>query len=121
MIVVIVEDDPVLTHMESLIFPLMGDYVCRVFNSPRDVMRPGPWEPGEGGERVHVALIDYMLSDHYTGGDVLRYLKENHPNIRRVLTTAMPISAIPEDDLFLADAVVRKPWEPEHMVQMLCG
>lgn len=67
-----------------------------------DLLRPEPWQG------VDVALVDYMLGE-ITGLDILRYLKGEHPRIRRVLFTAVPPDYIDERVKDFADAVVSKP------------
>lgn len=64
------------------------------------LLTPEPWAG------VDVALVDIMLPG-VSGLDILAYLSDNHPNVRRVALTASTPSAA--DAERLADLVLLKP------------
>lgn len=65
-----------------------------------DLFTPEPWE------NIFGAVVDCHLQDSITGFDILAYLKNHHPHIKRVAFTAMDIS---QEDLGDLATVVLKP------------
>lgn len=71
-------------------------------------------------EGVSVALVDLNLGfGQIHGVDVLGYLRENHPDIKRIVLTAASDKAPPVADTLgeLADAVLSKPADLAHIVK----
>lgn len=100
MIVRIVEDTPDLARLLPTLLD-DDDIRCVVTTSNfGELLFPGPWQG------VHVALVDFMLPG-ITGEVILRYLKDNFPNIRRILWTAA--AELPPDTVDLADVMFYKP------------
>lgn len=66
-------------------------------------------------EGIDGALIDCHLRSTVTGFDILHYLKENHPHIRRVAFTAMQIDTAELGDL--AHVLLTKPSSPNDIAE----
>lgn len=64
---------------------------------------------------VTCAVIDLMLP-HLAGEDICRYLRDNHPNIRRVICTAKPVTSLVEL-LPLAHVILQKPFSTTELVE----
>lgn len=76
----LVEDNADVAMM--LRISLDVDGIDVVLIEPEDALNRDSWKDAK------VAIVDLMLP-HISGIDVLRYLKENHPNVKRVVLTAM--------------------------------
>lgn len=102
--IVIVEDEEDIAYMEAEI--LGRDRVTTItegFNN----LHTFDWQ------HYDVAIIDLMLPGLH-GTDILRYLQEEHPTIKRVVVSAAPVS-IMRDALTLADVVLSKPFLPQQL------
>lgn len=71
---------------------------------------PGCWEG------VDAAVIDMHMPE-VGGADVIRWLAEHRPDIRRVVATAL--SEIPLDVRALADDVIQKPFDMDRLMEAL--
>ena len=97
--VLIVEDNQDVQRMLHIM--LSHDMDVSVFNgSPEALLTPEVWQD------VDAALVDLMMPV-VSGEEVLAYLKDNHPHIRRVVHTAKGF--VPRDVEDLADVILRKP------------
>lgn len=97
--VLLTDDNPDLIRM--LIAMLSDNVEVVPFHMARQALLwPETWE------NIDAALIDLMMPD-VSGLQVMKYLQENFPNIRRVVFTAIGI--VPEEVEELADVVLRKP------------
>jgi CheY-like chemotaxis protein len=67
-------------------------YTVREPEAWPELLTDDPWQD------VDVAIVDLHLGDpHITGVHVLAYLREHHPNIRRVVLTASVIEDLSDD------------------------
>lgn len=105
--VVIVDDDLAVARLESAI--LARHRVTLVTSWFRSLLGPDPWAG------VDVAVVDLMLPG-IPGEEIVAYLAETHPRIRRVVATAKPLYEL-EALLPLADAVLLKPFSPDQLLR----
>lgn len=113
-VVRVVEDDPEL----AILIGRWIDDDLEVKITDRnfhDLLSPSLWEG------VDAALVDLMLRGGpipTSGVQVLEYLREHHPEIRRVVWTAMQWPVLEEG---LADVVLLKPAMGSEISQALKG
>lgn len=62
---------------------------------------------------VFAAIVDLSMPK-VDGSTVLRWLTANHPKVRRIICSALPLEKITEAAEY-ADAVIRKPFGPEQL------
>lgn len=110
----VVDDDFSIVHLLTVLFEAEGlDPVITGSDFGR-LFEPGAWEGIEG------ALIDgHLGSGTETGFDLLHYLKENHPHIKRVLFTGMDIEASEVEGL--VDVLLIKPARTDQIVDAFRG
>lgn len=75
-----------------------------------ELLEPEPWES------IDVALVDVMLGG-MSGIDIMRYLRNDHPNIRIVCMTASLPSA--QEVTGMADRVLIKPFDVKDLLLAL--
>jgi ActR/RegA family two-component response regulator len=111
----IVEDDPFIASMLELALPRYGIVPAVTAHGFERLLAPGPWVG------VEAAVVDFMLGPGSIGGDViLTWLKENRPDIRRVLFSAVGgLGGARGVDL--ADVAVTKPTDIEALVEAIRG
>ena len=99
--VVIVEDARDVARLEELLLTDAGHTVTVYTEGFDRLLHPEPWQG------VDVALLDLMLGEDTSGADILGYLANHHPHIRRVVCSA--VSDVLAPSTTLADVVLRKP------------
>lgn len=63
----------------------------------------------EAWEDISAGIVDINLGKDVTGWDVLKYMKDNHPHVTRIVFTAYPQSSFAKDELELIDIFLQKP------------
>lgn len=102
----IVDDEPIIGEMLSTLLSLEGIPNTVTSQDFDTLLAPERWEG------ITTALVDLNLSEDVSGEDVLAYLKEHHPNIRRIVLSAITDTADVKTRLGgLAHAVLTKPSE----------
>lgn len=110
--VIIVEDNTEIAQLEALAIQqyasveIISDHFGRVFDS-------ATWMG------VDVAVIDLMLPG-IEGEQILYYLRDQHPAIRRVVCTAKPMYVLAEL-AEVADIVLQKPFKVDDFVAAVMG
>lgn len=107
--VVIVEDNRDIAELEALEISKFAASVEVISQDFERCLHPHVWLG------VTCAVLDLMLP-HIDGEDICRYLRDNHPNIRRVICTAKPVSQL-ADVAELADVVLSKPFLMDDLAQ----
>src|ERR1044072_3287378 len=103
---VIVEDDPDIALLQAKI--LEQDYACTLVTDHFErATHPSLWRD------TRVGIFDLMLPG-VSGESLLRLIAWQHPNVRRVVCTAMPIHELPQLGR-LADYVLLKPFSPAQL------
>lgn len=102
---VIVEDDAMLAGLQAEL--LDGHNVEVVTSHFAELFAPERWAD------VDVAVVDLMLPG-VNGEDLLDYLAAHHPQIRRVVSTAMPLYMLGHV-LPKADHLLLKPFGEEQL------
>jgi two-component system probable response regulator PhcQ len=96
-------------------------YFDRLVSSIAPVLTAGSVEEGKAVLREHAADIAVLVTDQRMpgelGNELLRYARENHPHIVRMLTTAYSelgdaIEAINSGEIF---RYINKPWELDNL------
>lgn len=83
--VLIVEDEADIAHFLGVMFNFYGVEVVTWLADYRLLLAPEHWEG------IDVAIVDRMLGyDQPAGEQVLRWLGDHRPGIRRVLLTGAP-------------------------------
>ena len=110
----VVDDDQSIIHLLTVLFQAEGlDPVITGSDFDR-LFKPEAWEGIEG------ALVDgHLGAGTETGFDLLNYLKENHPHIKRVLFTGMDIE--PSEVEGLVDVLLVKPARTDQIVNAFRG
>lgn len=101
--VVVVEDDPDLGQL------IMATLSYEEFDSElvaQDFYRALEPETWEGAS---AAVVDMMLPGEYTGVEILRYLRDTRPQVKRIAFTAIADHIQGDDISELAQAWVQKP------------
>ncbi|HVF75502.1 MAG TPA: response regulator [Acidimicrobiales bacterium] len=106
----IVEDTKALAHLLRLGLEDEGHDVVTSTREFERLLTPAPWED------VDAALIDLYLPG-IKGTDILRYLLDHHPEVKRVAMTASLSMA--DDAVGLARAVLVKPFRTADLVEAL--
>jgi DNA-binding response OmpR family regulator len=106
--IMIVEDDLEIAQMEAAALKYAG-FDPTVLESIPDALKPEPWRD------IQVGLIDLMLPD-VQGDVILKYLKENQAQVKRVLVTAA--TDAPQAVKDLADIVLFKPYSLKQLRQV---
>lgn len=97
-----------LTHAINLDAPdIQVETTTSDFES---LLSPDPWDG------IDVAVSDLMLGA-ISGQDILRYLREHHPHIRRIAMTAALVSAA--EVTGLADQVLVKPFPSGDLIEAI--
>lgn len=110
----VVDDDASIIMLLDIILNRLEGIDAVITGSDFDrLLSPKAWEGIDG------AVVDLHLQSPTTGADVLFYLLENHPEIRRVAFTAMQFP--PEELADLAHAVVTKPANAHEIAEALRG
>lgn len=108
----VVDDDHSIIMLLDIILNRLEDIDAVITGSDFDrLLSPEAWEGIDG------AVVDLHLKSPTTGADILFYLLENHPEIRRVAFTAMQFP--PEELNVLAHAVVTKPADAHTIAEAL--
>lgn len=107
MLVVIVEDDPGVGKYQAMALEQAGIDV-RLPDPGPELMHPSVWAG------VDVAVVDVMMPK-IDGREILRWLAQHCPNVRRVCVTALSRNHAHELRA-LAHVVVLKPFRPSEFV-----
>ncbi|MGH9042663.1 MAG: response regulator [Acidimicrobiia bacterium] len=104
--VALVEDDQALAALEAAVLEHDHD-VTVIAGDFAELLTDAPWAG------VDVAVVDLMLPG-VAGEAIVRYLRDHHPHIRRVVATAKPFHELAE---LLPDAhtVLLKPFSPDQL------
>jgi len=73
---------------------------------------------GEDWGGVEVVVVDWRLPGG-EGGDVIKWVKESHPEVKAIVVTALPESELPIDRDCSPDAIFIKPYEPSVLVETI--
>lgn len=109
----VVDDDESIIHLLQVFFEADGLNPIITGSDFDRLFKPEAWEGIDG------ALVDAHLGRNGTGFDLLAYLKENHPHIRRVLFTGMDIEASEVEGL--VDVLIIKPAKAEEIMAAFRG
>ena len=66
---------------------------------------------------IDLLLADYVLANGENGFELMRYARERHPTVRRVLTTGLLAEPLSEQGL--VESVLFKPFGKEDLRQLL--
>lgn len=111
--VVVVEDNPAINELYQLW--LKDNYeVVIVGEHFEQVLVPDFWDG------VDAAIIDLLLSSTVTGVDVLDWLHENAPHVRKVVVSAL-VKVIEKVPHSVADARLVKPFHIDELHEALRG
>ena len=105
----VVDDDQSILMLLEVLFEADGIHPIITGSDFARLFDPACWEDIDG------ALVDGHLGGKITGFDILNYLKENHPHIKRVLFTAMDLHS--NDVEGLADVLLTKPAKVQDVVE----
>lgn len=110
----VVDDDRSIIELMTIILDELQQIDPVITGSDFDrLFEAEVWEGIDG------ALVDLNLRSEVTGADILAYLKEHHPHIRRVAFTAMQF---PPDELNdFAHVVLSKPADARQIAGALRG
>lgn len=110
----VVDDDRSIIQLMTIILDQLEGIEPVITGSDFErLFAPEPWEGIDG------ALVDMNLGSSVTGADILKYLYDNHPEIRRVAFTAMQLP--PEDVGDLAHVLLTKPADAHQIAEALRG
>lgn len=110
----VIDDDHSIIMLLQIILEELEDIDAIITGSDFErLFEPELWEDIDG------ALIDLNLRSHVTGADILAYLYEHHPHIRRVAFTALQFA--PQDLAELAHVVLTKPADAHQIGEALRG
>ena len=113
----VVEDDRVIADLLRMLLEHEGFTVAVTAEDFPLLLAPTLWE------QVDTAIVDLQLNDpHINGVEILEYLTEHHPSVRRVVLSA--VSDIPNLIQALgpvADVVLRKPTDIAEIVKQVRG
>lgn len=109
---IIVEDDPDIASLEAEALSGVAR-VTLITNDFHRALRPETWLG------VDVAVVDLMLPE-LDGEDICRYLAFEHPQVRRIICTAKPITQLVEVSR-IAHVVLHKPFSVESFVDAVMG
>ena len=109
----VIDDDSTIIHLLTIILEF-EDIVPVITGSDFDrLLEAKAWH------NIDAALVDMNLRSAVTGADLLSYLEDNHPDVRRVAFTGMDLKA---DELgTLAHAVITKPADAQQIAEALRG
>lgn len=101
----VVEDSPLMAELVGMVLSTRGIESVHTSGLFHTLLRPEPWCG------VTTAVVDLDLGDpDVAGTDVLAYLKEQHPSVRRVVLSATVAAQDASPELHaLADVVLMKP------------
>jgi len=111
MLVVIVEDDPQISTLYRDVLTVEGFEVAGPLHGPA-ALDDANWEA------VDVAVVDLVMPD-VDGQDVLEYLADRWPEVRRVVATAR--EQVPADARRFADVVLVKPFNADDLLVAVSG
>lgn len=107
-VVVVIEDDTDIADLECRLLAPYCECRC-ITHDFEQVKTDATWED------VHVGIFDLMLPYH-SGQELLEWVWKHHPEVRRVICTAMPISELQSVATY-ADYVLLKPFTPQQLVE----
>lgn len=108
-VVRVVEDSAHIAVLWQEALGLEGHVVKITQSDFLDALTADAWEG------VDVALIDLHLGTDVSGLDVLRYLREHHPEVKRVVISA--VAPLAQVEAGLADVVLTKPTSMDAVVK----
>lgn len=111
--VVLVDPDEDLAAAMWMMLERQGFTVVAAYPSIRLALSQCDWDTIDG------AAINYML-DGETGDNLVQWLYDNHPHIRRVLMTAFSNGHLPPEATRNAHTVIRKPFSSRLLAESLC-
>lgn len=106
--IVVVEDEPDISRLYRTLLEADGHTVSCI-------TRAADALTGTGWADVDVAVVDLMMPE-VSGEVVLRYLVEHQPHVRRIVGSAVDITAKVAG---LAHVVLRKPFSPDALSRAL--
>lgn len=109
--VVIVEDDPQISTLYRDVLAVEGFEVAGPLHGPA-ALDDANWDLAE------VAVVDLVMPD-VDGQDVLEYLADRWPDVRRVVATAR--EQVPADARRFADVVLVKPFNADELLEAVNG
>lgn len=114
--VVLVEDDPDLGFAIVKVFELMGLGKVSHFPSIHSARGHVEWDT------VDALVVDFqMVEGREQGGELLSWVHDHHPNVWRVLITAYPWEAVPNEARVHAHVALHKPFLPKMLVEAVQG
>lgn len=107
--IVIIEDNPDIAYMAQILLARRHSVLLLVSQEERE-----NFQEAVAWDFTRCVVVDLMMSG-IRGEDILRWLKEHHPGIRRVVCTAVPAEQIPDAVFELAEAIVYKPFHIDEL------